>query len=395
MPRQPFPAPAAPRPSGQRRHAAHLVAFLTLSTALISCGRQAGERTATQADSAVPVRVTTLNDPGDDQPGVIAVTGTLAGKEEVALAFKVGGIVSRITVDPGQSVRAGQVLAEVRPTEIAAQVANAQEARRKAERDLARVSRLYEDSVATLEQLQDARTGLDVAVNSARIAQFNAEYAVIRAPGDGVVLTRLAEPGQVIEPGRTVLMVRRNSRGMVVRVGLSDRDAVRLQVGDSATVVFDALPGQVFAGRVTQRGAAASAGTGNYAFDVTLGERASALPTGLVARVELRPRRLASGAGSGRVMVPLDALVDADADSAAVFVLRPDGGSVSRRTLKLTDVADVLQSAQVPVASGLAGREQVVTAGMSRLVDGSRVRVVTTEAQRANADAAQRRKVGQ
>lgn len=363
--------------------------LLTLGAAgvISGCRRDTAARTAAVIDTAVPVRVAQLSSNAIADPGVIAVTGTLAGKEEVALAFKVGGVIARIAVDAGQSVRAGQVLAALRPTEIAAQVATAQEGRRKAERDLARVTRLYADSVATLEQLQDARTAREVAGNAVRIAEFNAEYAVIRAPDDGIVLSRLAEPGQVVEPGRVVLNVRRNARGMVVRIGLPDRDAVRVQRGDSALVAFDAIDGRTFRGRVTQRAAAATTGSGDYAVEVTLADAGTALPSGLVANVLLYPRARTASPIAGQVLVPLDALVDADADSAAVFVLRADGRSVGRRPLKLTDVVDALRTAQVPIVSGLTGSETVVTSGMSRLIDGSTVRVITTPAQRATSDA--------
>ncbi len=372
-------------------------ALISLSALLLlsACGRSADAQHAAGVDTAIPVRVASLTDDGAARPTAITVTGTLAGKEEVALAFKIGGVIARIVVDPGQAIRAGQVLAELRPNEIAAQVATAEQARRKAERDLARVTQLYADSVATLEQLQDARTGLEVATNATRIAQFNAEYAVIRAPGDGVVLSRMAEPGQVVEPGRTVLSVRRNRRGMIARIGLPDRDAVRVALGDTAIVTFDALPGQRFASHVTQRAAASSAGSGDYALEVTLPEAAGALPSGLVARVTVFPRATQSIARPSRIFVPLDALVDADADSAAVFVLRADGNSVSRRPLKLTDVVEALQTATVPIVSGLNGTEYVVTAGMSRLVDGSRVKVITTTAQRVSSDAAPKWRVGQ
>ena len=388
-------SPIRPTALPAPRHAAqflpYLVALIALSaTVLITgCSTNADAQQAAATDSTVPVRVVPLN--GADAPSAssISVTGTLAGKEEVPLAFKIGGVIARITVDPGQRVRAGQVLAELRPTEIAAQVATAQESRRKAERDLARVTRLYADSVATLENLQDARTALEVATNGAHIAQFNADYAVIRAPGDGVLLSRMAEPGQVVEPGRPVLSVRRNGRGMVVRIGLPDKDAVRVKPGDAADVQFDAMPAQHFTGRVTQRAAAATPGSGDYAIEVTLAESANALPTGLVARVMLTPKGdTTAAATSSHVMVPLDALVDADGDSAAVFVLRADGASVSRRALKLTDVAEALHTARVPVVRGLDGTEQVVTAGMARLVEGTKVRVITTPAQRAAADAA-------
>jgi hypothetical protein len=140
---------------------------------------------------------------------------------------------------------------------------------------------------------------------------------------------------------------------------------------------------------VTQRAAAVSPGTGDYAVEVTLTDAAD-LPTGLVAQVTLRPSAAASRTGDTRVLVPLESLVDADADSAAVFVVRPGGTTVSRRAIKLTDVAEALQTAQVPVVSGLDGTETIVVAGVARLVDGSTVRVVTTTAPRVAADSAPR-----
>ncbi|MES3034350.1 MAG: efflux RND transporter periplasmic adaptor subunit [Gemmatimonadota bacterium] len=361
------------------------LAVLTLLT-LGGCSSGSDAQAATPSEASVPVRVSTLAGHGSSGAGAIRVTGTLAGKEEVSLAFKIGGVIQRIEVDPGQPVRAGQVLAALRPTEISAQLANAQEARGKAERDLTRVARLYADSVATLEQLQDARTALDVATNGVRIAQFNADYASIRAPGDGVVLTRSAEAGQVVEAGRSVLLVRRHGRGMVVRVGLPDRDAVRVRLGDTAKVRFEAMPGRTFTARVTQRAAAASSSTGDYGIELSLLDADHSLPSGLVAQVALHPSASPASA-QHRVQVPLDALVDADADSAAVFVLRADGASVSRRTVRLADVAEALQTARVAVLAGLDGSETVVTAGQARLVDGTRVRVIAPTARQAVADA--------
>ncbi len=380
---------AVPAPRQMAQFLPYLMVFVALGATFLSgCSSDVDANAATPTTEVrIPVRVTALSHGAAAPDGTILVTGTLAGKEEVALAFKIGGVISRITVDAGQTVRAGQVLAELRPTEIAAQVASAREGAAKAQRDLARAQALYADSVATLEQVQDARTAVAVAGNALRVAQFNADYAVIRAPGDGVVLSRGAEPGQVMEPGRPVLVVRRNGRGMVVRIGLPDRNAVRVRMGDPATVEFEAMPGRTVTARVTQRAAAASAGSGDYAVEVTLPPSASTLPSGLVARVALTPAGT-STRSDARVMVPIDALVDADADSAAVFVLNADRNTVSRRQIRLADVTEALQTAQVQVVSGLDGRETVVTSGVTRLVDGTRVTVVTTPAVRAAADAA-------
>ena len=366
----------------------YLLTLMSLSsiTLLAGCSAGADAQAVPAPQDAIPVRVATVRHAAARGSNLVSATGTLGGKEEVALAFKIGGVIERIAVDEGNAVRAGQVLAQLRPTEIAAQLSTAEQARQKAARDLARISSLYADSVATLEQLQDARTAADVAANGVRIAQFNADHAVIRAPGDGIVLSRLGEPGQVVDAGRTVLQLRRNGRGLVVRVALPDRDAVRVRMGQQADVTFDALPGRSFAASVTQRAAQATSGSGAFGIELTLRDAATTLPSGLVARVQLQLAPHTTG-GAPRVTVPLDALVDADADSAAVFVLGSDGRTVSRRIVFLTDVAEALTSAQVPIVRGLQGGETIVTAGMSRLVHGTVVRVVSSAVLRDIAEA--------
>jgi RND family efflux transporter MFP subunit len=361
----------------QRALAVAMLASAALTLLLTGCkSPEADAQPAAAQEAVLPVVVTNLSD-SPASARVVTATGTLGGKEEVQLAFKIGGIVEQVHVDAGQRVRAGQVLATLRPTEIAAQVRTASEGRAKAQRDLDRARQLYGDSVATLQQLQDATTALTIAQQQERIARFNADFAAVRAASDGVVLQRLAEPGQVIEPGRPVLAVRSAARGMVVRAGVADRLAVQVTEGDTATVVFDAMAGQAFRGRVTRRAAAATQGTGSYQLEITLGRDAAALPSGLVGTVTVWLRSTARASASPGITVPTDALVDADADSGAVFVLADDARTVRRVPVRLGDIATTLAEGTVPVLDGLTGAERVVTAGTSRLVNGSRVRVVT------------------
>ncbi|MGQ0648414.1 MAG: biotin/lipoyl-binding protein, partial [Gemmatimonadaceae bacterium] len=109
--------------------------ILVAATALLSaCGDDdaAASEVASRAARSVSVHVVR------DEPLAPAVlaTGTIAGKEEVPLSFKIGGLIARIAVEEGQRVSEGQVLAELSPTEISALVARATEGRTKARRDL-------------------------------------------------------------------------------------------------------------------------------------------------------------------------------------------------------------------------------------------------------------------
>ena len=137
-------------------------------------------------------------------------------------------------------MRRGQVLATLDATEVAAAVAQAREGVTKAERDHARVSELVGGRAATGAQLEDVTTGLAIARAQLRSAEFNLAHTVIRAPRAGRVLHRLAQPDELVGPGQPVLVLSGDDRDWVLRVGLADRDVVRLQLGDVATLRFPA-----------------------------------------------------------------------------------------------------------------------------------------------------------
>lgn len=88
----------------------------------------------------------------------IEASGMIGSKAEMNLSFKIGGIIDRMYVREGQTVRKGQLLAQLKTTEIDAQVLKAQQGVDKSTRDLDRVRKLYADTAATLEQVQDLTT---------------------------------------------------------------------------------------------------------------------------------------------------------------------------------------------------------------------------------------------
>ncbi len=330
---------------------------------LAACGGAAEESARTRAVQPIAVRTAPVTDTVLARP--IVAAGTVAPKDAIPLSFKTGGVIARITVDPGDAVRAGQTLAVLDLREIDAGVAKARSAREKADRDLARARRLYADSVVTLSQLQDAETAAEQARADLESAAFNRRYSVIIAPADGTVLRRDAEPGETAAAGATVLEIGSRTRGNVMLVGLADRDAVHVRKGDRATVRLDALPGRAFQGRVTEIGASADRGTGTYAVEITL-ERAGALAAGLVGQAELQP-----GAGAETRLVPIESVLEADGNDATVYTLSADGTRAERRRVSVA----YIDGARVAVSDGLQGVTTVLTDGAAYVRNGSVVRV--------------------
>jgi RND family efflux transporter MFP subunit len=339
--------------------------FLTpvLTMAVVACSKgSAGSGSSATAPVAVriaPVAIEAIARP-------VLATGTVGPKEEVTLSFKVGGIIGRVLVDEGRVARAGDTLAVLDLSEIDAGVTRARSAAEKAERDLARAQRLYADSVATLEQTQDAQTGRDVAAAELTTALFNRRYAVILAPTAGVILRRTVEPGELVNSGTPILTMGSRSRGNVVRVALADRDAVRVALGDQAEVRFDALPDTPFAGWVSQIGAAADPMTGTYRVEVAV-RGAQSLASGLVGQVAIRPKP-----SRPLPLVPVEALLEADGAQAAVFALSPDGRHAERRIVTI----DFRSGDRVAIAAGLQNVRAVITDGAAYLDDGAAVTIL-------------------
>ena len=212
----------------QAFHYLSICSFLSL--ALLSCKTEypGQEPDLSITDAPIPVQIVPISPSTDPIP--IEAGGTIGSKSETRLSFKIGGIIDRTYKAEGQTVRKGQLLAQLKTTEIDAQVMKAEQAQEKAKRDLVRFERLYADSAATLETVQNLRTALEVAESDLRIANFNQQYARIIAPVSGRIVKRFAEAGELIGPGQPVYMLAgEGQRGYVLRVGVADRQMLYLK----------------------------------------------------------------------------------------------------------------------------------------------------------------------
>lgn len=341
-------------------------AALVLSLALAGCAKQPPD----SAPRPTPVRVQTVLTGASSPP--ISTTGVVAAKDEMRLAFKVGGVIRRIAVQEGARVKKGDRLAEIELTEIGSQVEQAQQLADKARRDLERGERLYADQVIALEKLQDLRTQAAMQRAALRSVNFNLGYAVITAPLDGVVLRKLAEERELVPAGQPVIVVSARERGYIVRAALSDREIVQVRLGDPAQIRMDAFPGQAIPGTVTEIASAADEKTGLFAVEIKFDTQPMQLASGLVAKLDLQP---ASSRLAALAYVPIASVVEGDHDRASVFVV--NGDHVQRRAIRVAFISP----AGVAITEGVEPGERVVTDGALYLEDGERIAVVHDSSQ--------------
>lgn len=332
-----------------------------LLLALAGCGNGLDPQATKEA---APVRVAVVETAPASES--LRAIGVVAPADEVRLAFKTGGLVRAIHVEQGDRVKKGQLLAVLDDDEVAAAVAQARALEEKARRDLARGNALLADEVATREQVEDLATAHSVASAGLRTALFNARHARIEAPGDGVVLRRLAEPDELVGPGQPVLVVGNTGGGWIVRASLADRDVVRVETGRTAQVSLDAFPGRTFTATVTELAAAADPQTGTYEMKVAIDPQGARLVQGLVAKVVI-----ADPDADDVAVVPITALLEADGSEATVFVVA--NGGIARRVAVRTGR---LIGERVEVLAGLSPGDRVVTEGAAWLDDRDAVRVL-------------------
>jgi RND family efflux transporter MFP subunit len=355
-----------------RRSLVLAAAIATLALALAAAGCVA-KRAAHAPDAAAPINVTTAAVRDSELSRPVVATGVLSADEEVPLSFKVGGVIATVSVEPGQSVRQGQRLAAIEQPEIGAVVEKARAAVEKAERDLTRAKALYADSVVSREQLDNATTARDVAQSDLEAARFNQRYAMIGAPGSGIVLRRLAEPGQLVAAGQPVVVFGSSGKGQRVRVGLADIDAARVAAGDPVDVTFAAGARHV-RGRIERVGAAATPGTGTYEavvrLDTPVGLGGAAIASGLAADVMIHPAHVTHVR-----VVPIEALLEGDGDAGVMWSPGP-GDQATRHAVRIAS----FDASGVAVTAGLNGVREVITGGAAYLDETSRIRVANAGA---------------
>jgi membrane fusion protein, multidrug efflux system len=339
-----------------------------LTVLLSSCHKEQDEKTtkAVSLDEAItPVQLSAVEQTVRSES--IMASGLVASTDEARLSFKTGGVIQKIFVKEGQRVSKGQLLATLDLTEINAQVAQAQYGVQKSERDFKRVQNMYKDTAATLEQMQNATTGYEVAQQNLQIARFNQSFSKIVAPMNGVVIKKLANEGELTGPGSPVLFLNSsNANDWVLRVGVSDKDWARLKLGDRASITLDAYPDQPVAGTIAELAPIADPMNKLYEVEIKIAANGKKLASGMFAKIELKPTQSRSYA-----VVPVEAIMEGSGKDAYVFVVDESGNKVKKISVKI----GYIDGNKVLITNGLDSISAVVTAGGAFLTNESKVMV--------------------
>lgn len=307
-----------------------------------------------------------------------AFTGVVVARVESNLGFRVPGKIIERLVDTGQTVRRGQPLMRIDPIDlslsrqaavdavIAAQAragqASADEARYRDLVTAGAVSASANDQ--TRASAEAARAELRAAQAQAEVAANQAHYAVLLADSDGVVVDTLAEPGQVVAAGQTVVRLA-HSGPREARVDLPE--GLRPVIGSLARAMLYVGAGKPASARLRQLSDAADPTTRTYDARYVLDGVAADAPLGTTVTLRIPdPRALPS------LSVPLAALYD-PGRGPGVWIIAGDPSRVTWHSVTVASVGE--EAAQI--SNGIDPGERFVALGAQLLHEGEQVRVAS------------------
>jgi len=336
------------------------VTFLLL---LLSCSEGEAEteaRPAMDLPDAPGVRVETAILQPAEASVDLSLPAQVTASSDSTLAAPLGGYVESVSVETGQRVRKGQVLARVDVRTRAAQSEIATAQAEQAEAELNRILALGDG--ASDQQVLAAKTQARIAKANAELASINLQRGVVVAPFSGRVAEVYVEVGEVAGPGTPVVRIVRTDV-VTLDVSVNDRDVSQLQIGQDVEFRTPSLA-TVFTGTVTNVGAAANTATRTFKAEVEVANPDEELLPGMLGRIALN-RVLADDA----IVIPQDWIVTG-LDSSGIFV--DDQGTAAWHELEISSFA----ADQAVIASGLEAGDAVVSVGGRDVSDGDALIVV-------------------
>jgi RND family efflux transporter MFP subunit len=351
------------------RYAALVITTLVVSLAGCSQKREQDPRTEPELVRIVKVGSSSGADP--------AFTGVVSARVQSDLGFRVPGKVTRRLVDAGQFVRAGQPLMTIDQTDyvhaITARAETVTAAKAKADQaaaDEARYRPLVKSGAVSASIYDQIRAASDAAQAELaavkaqeQIARDEGSYSQLVADADGVVIETLAEPGQVVAAGQTVVKLA-HSGPREAAVNLPE--TLRPALGSTAYAMLYGSTMRVPV-RLRQLSNAADPQTRTFEARYVLEGAAAKAPLGATVTVHL-----SGDAGTEALQIPSSSILDRG-KGPGVWILNQPTSTVSFQPVQVRQLDEELAT----ISGNLRPGQEVVALGVHLLHDGERVRVET------------------
>lgn len=337
----------------------YCLCFLSLIIILAACSGSSSGNKQTQV-TVTPVVVSRVQQLQQQQQQ-LTLSGATEANATVNVSFKVSGTIAAVHAKEGDAVHAGMLLASIDATsyQYSLDASNAELA--KANDQYQRATIMKNRESLTEADFQKASSGLQQAQALQQQAVKTVRDTRLYAPATGIVSRRNAEPGENVAMGIPVFTIV-SIKPIQVKANVPESEIGKVHKGGQATVNIPALQ-QQYNGTITEIGAVADALSRAYTVKITLPNNDGRIRAGMIANATLD-----AGTASGAVTtLPGDAVLHDPDGTAYVFI----ADSAKKQAYKRTISIGQLNGNSITIATGLTGKEWVVTGGQQKLQDGA------------------------
>lgn len=334
--------------------------FAAVVIAAVSCGN--GKKAAPAAAAAEQVAeeaplVTVVTVGKQDVPQTSVYTSSVEPYAKNNIAPQTSMRISKINVEVGDFVRAGQILAEMDKL----QLQQAELQMKNNETEYNRLKGLYDAGGLSKSDLDAIELSYKVSKTSYENLLQN---TILRSPINGVVTARNYDKGDMYSMSQPIYTVEQIAPVKLL-VGISESDYSKVKKGNEVKITVDAFPGKVFAGKINRIYPTINESTHTFNVEVIVPNRDNVLRPGMYARVTVQ-----FGVNNS-VVVPDTAIVkQTGSGERFVYILNADG-TVTYQNVKLGRRIDSMYE----ILSGIKDGAKVVTEGQVRLKDGVKVTI--------------------
>ncbi|NNK90067.1 MAG: efflux RND transporter periplasmic adaptor subunit [Saprospiraceae bacterium] len=351
-----------------------LIAIGVILLGMSSCSKSGEKITYTDNSPVINVQVNTLKEGSSGQ--VLSASGKIEAADNARISTRMMGYIERINVEQGDMVRKGQLLVRINSSDLLAQQAQidagileAKANLNNIEKDLNRYKRLYENKSATDKELDDIQAHYEMA--KARLesvkqkrneldVQFS--YTNIKAPISGIVSARMANEGDLANPGMPILEIESHKDLEVVAM-VPESEIGTIEMNLPVTVQVPAANEKLNA-KVTEIAPSAKYTGGQYQVKASLDSKSELLKPGMYATVDFPVQGKRK---MGTLMIPRSSLIK-KGQLQGVYTISEDNRALLR-WLRLGKT----YGENIEVLSGLTAGEKYVLSAEGKLVNGSKV----------------------
>jgi RND family efflux transporter MFP subunit len=307
--------------------------------------------------SKMPVAVAVTKVTLQPVDGNLQLPATLEPSKQADISVTTAGKITSLAIQLGSGVSAGQVIGSVDTRQQQLNVADAQEALNKAEKDYELAQELFDHNAGTAQNVKDAQHTLEAARIRMQQSGRQVSETAIKAPISGIITAKNGEVGEYANPGTSLATVV-DIYNLKAVVFVGEKDVYQLKLNQAATITADVLPGKTFTGKVSFISPVGDENH-NYRVELAVNNKAAELKAGTYIKVAFD-----LGNDFTALQIPKVALVEGTKNP---YVYVVNGGQAFVR--KITVGRELGEN--IEVLSGLKEGDEVVTSGQINLKDGS------------------------